>query len=124
MLSFYFNDLFWQVAKNVFVIFYSGERAKSKILKICEAFGANRYPFTEDVGKQMQLIDEVCARHLVAFASFFGMISRLCLQLLNILFIIVLSRIMLMTQPVFSGNLTNLLLPSAICNCIIFSIAM
>ncbi|KAJ6842677.1 V-type proton ATPase subunit a2-like [Iris pallida] len=51
-----------KVAKNVFVIFYSGERAKSKILKICEAFGANRYPFTEDIGKQMQMIDEVSGK--------------------------------------------------------------
>ncbi|ONK72717.1 uncharacterized protein A4U43_C04F22400 [Asparagus officinalis] len=51
-----------KVAKNVFVIFYSGERAKSKILKICEAFGANRYPFTEDVGKQMQMINEVSGK--------------------------------------------------------------
>lgn len=53
--------VYLQVAKNVFVVFYSGERAKTKILKICEAFGANRYPLTEDVGKQMQMIDEVCA---------------------------------------------------------------
>jgi len=58
--------MFWQVVKNVFVIFYSGERAKSKILKICEAFGANRYPFTEDVCKQMQMIDEVCVRNWLA----------------------------------------------------------
>ena len=45
--------------KNVFVIFYSGERAKNKILKICEAFGANRYPFAEDLGKQALMITEV-----------------------------------------------------------------
>ncbi|XP_008783594.1 V-type proton ATPase subunit a3-like [Phoenix dactylifera] len=51
-----------KVAKNVFVVFYSGERAKTKILKICEAFGANRYPLTEDVGKQMQMIDEVSGK--------------------------------------------------------------
>lgn len=51
-----------KVVKNVFVIFYSGERAKSKILKICEAFGANRYPFTEDIGKQMQMINEVSGK--------------------------------------------------------------
>ena len=43
----------------MFVVFYSGERAKNKILKICEAFGANRYPFTEDLGKQAQMIAEV-----------------------------------------------------------------
>lgn len=48
-----------QVEKNVFAVFFSGERAKSKILKICEAFGANRYPFTEDLGKQAQMITEV-----------------------------------------------------------------
>ncbi|KAK1304614.1 Vacuolar proton ATPase a3 [Acorus calamus] len=48
-----------QVEKNVFIVFYSGERAKAKTLKICEAFGANRYPFMEDIGKQMHMIDEV-----------------------------------------------------------------
>ncbi|CAA0397972.1 unnamed protein product [Arabidopsis thaliana] len=48
--------------KNVFVVFYSGERAKSKILKICEAFGANRYPFSEDLGRQAQMITEVSGR--------------------------------------------------------------
>ncbi|WOL16764.1 V-type proton ATPase subunit a3 [Canna indica] len=51
-----------KVAKNVFVVFYSGERAKTKILKICEAFGANRYPFTDDLGKQMQMIAEVSGK--------------------------------------------------------------
>ncbi|KAJ4914031.1 V-type proton ATPase subunit a3 [Raphanus sativus] len=51
-----------KVEKNVFVVFYSGERAKSKILKICEAFGANRYPFSEDLGKQAQMITEVSGR--------------------------------------------------------------
>ncbi|KAJ8763484.1 hypothetical protein K2173_002367 [Erythroxylum novogranatense] len=48
--------------KNVFVVFYSGERAKTKILKICEAFGANRYPFSEDLGKQAQMMTEVSGR--------------------------------------------------------------
>ncbi|CAN1824201.1 V-type proton ATPase subunit a3 [Linum perenne] len=51
-----------KVEKNVFIVFYSGERAKNKILKICEAFGANRYPFTEDLGKQFQMIKEVSGR--------------------------------------------------------------
>ncbi|XP_072954101.1 V-type proton ATPase subunit a3-like [Typha angustifolia] len=51
-----------KVAKNVFVVFYSGERTKTKILKICEAFGANRYPFTEDVGKQIQMIEEASGK--------------------------------------------------------------
>uniref|UniRef100_A0A7N0T248 V-type proton ATPase subunit a n=1 Tax=Kalanchoe fedtschenkoi TaxID=63787 RepID=A0A7N0T248_KALFE len=51
-----------KVEKNVFVVFYSGERAKVKILKICEAFGANRYPFHEESYKQAQLITEVTGR--------------------------------------------------------------
>ncbi|XP_074286206.1 V-type proton ATPase subunit a3-like [Silene latifolia] len=51
-----------KVEKNVFVIFYSGEKAKNKILKICEAFGANRYPFSEEVGKQAQMLKEVSGR--------------------------------------------------------------
>ncbi|KAK9077339.1 hypothetical protein SSX86_005676 [Deinandra increscens subsp. villosa] len=51
-----------KVEKNVFVVFFSGERAKSKILKICEAFGANRYPFAEDLSKQAQMIIEVSRR--------------------------------------------------------------
>ncbi|KAM4129856.1 hypothetical protein ACJW30_01G055300 [Castanea mollissima] len=51
-----------KVDKNVFVIFYSGDRAKNKILKICDAFGANRYPFADDLGKQLQMITEVSGR--------------------------------------------------------------
>ncbi|XP_023769720.1 V-type proton ATPase subunit a3 [Lactuca sativa] len=51
-----------KVQKSVFVVFFSGERAKSKILKICEAFGANRYPFPEDLSKQAQMITEVSGR--------------------------------------------------------------
>lgn len=43
----------------MFVVFFSGERAKNKILKICEAFGANRYPFYEELSKQDQSITEV-----------------------------------------------------------------
>lgn len=49
-----------QVEKNVFVVFFSGDRAKNKILKICDAFGANRYSFTEELGRQAQMITEVC----------------------------------------------------------------
>ncbi|KAM1891070.1 hypothetical protein TB2_033933 [Malus domestica] len=51
-----------KVEKNVFVVFYSGERAKSKILKICDAFGANRYSFAEDLSRQSQMITEVSGR--------------------------------------------------------------
>ncbi|XAR72783.1 hypothetical protein NMG60_11019541 [Bertholletia excelsa] len=51
-----------KVEKNVFVAFYSGERAKNKIIKICEAFGANRYPFSEDLIKQTQMVSEVSGK--------------------------------------------------------------
>ncbi|KAF3327107.1 V-type proton ATPase subunit a3-like protein [Carex littledalei] len=51
-----------KVAKNVFVVFFSGERAKAKILKICEAFGANRYHFPEELGKQLQALEEVSTK--------------------------------------------------------------
>ncbi|KAK2392596.1 V-type proton ATPase subunit a3 [Trifolium repens] len=51
-----------KVHKNVFVIFYSGERVKSKIIKICDAFGANRYPFSDELGKQFQMMTEVSGK--------------------------------------------------------------
>lgn len=48
-----------QVEKTVFVVFFSGEQARNKVLKICEAFGANCYPVTEDITKQRQITREV-----------------------------------------------------------------
>ncbi|KAJ6392236.1 hypothetical protein OIU77_026067 [Salix suchowensis] len=51
-----------KVEKNVFIVFYSGERAKNKILKLCDGFGANRYPFMEDLNKQFQIISQVSGR--------------------------------------------------------------
>eukprot|EP00891_Asterochloris_glomerata_P009677 jgi/Astpho2/9677/Aster-03937 len=48
--------------KAVFVVFFAGERARTKILKICEAFGANRYPFPEEPTRQRQMNAEVTAR--------------------------------------------------------------
>ena len=53
-----------RVEKTVVVVFFAGERARSKILKICEAFGANRYPFPEDFARQHQMNSEVTARLL------------------------------------------------------------
>lgn len=53
-----------KMEKIVFLVFFSGERAKTKIMKICEAFGANKYPFPEDVSRQAQMLDEVSARLL------------------------------------------------------------
>ena len=50
------------VDKAVFVVFYAGERARAKILKICEAFAANRYPFPEDAARQRQMHAEVTSR--------------------------------------------------------------
>ena len=48
-----------KVEKTVYVVFFAGERARAKILKICEAFGANRYPFPEDFSRQRQMNAEV-----------------------------------------------------------------
>ncbi|KAL7594659.1 hypothetical protein Lser_V15G28279 [Lactuca serriola] len=50
------------VEKTVFVVFFSGEQAKTKILKICEAFGASCYPVPEDTTKQTQITQEVLSR--------------------------------------------------------------
>ncbi|XP_042375134.1 V-type proton ATPase subunit a1-like isoform X2 [Zingiber officinale] len=51
-----------KVHKTVFVVFFSGEQAKSKILKICQAFGASCYPVPEENNKQKQLAHEVSLR--------------------------------------------------------------
>ncbi|KMT01077.1 hypothetical protein BVRB_9g223320 [Beta vulgaris subsp. vulgaris] len=50
------------VEKTVFVVFFSGEQARMKILKICEAFGANCYPVPEEINKQRQINKEVSSR--------------------------------------------------------------
>ncbi|ONK77025.1 uncharacterized protein A4U43_C02F2330 [Asparagus officinalis] len=50
------------VEKTIFVVFFSGEQAKTKILKICDAFGANCYPVPEDTSKQRQITYEVSSR--------------------------------------------------------------
>ncbi|XP_051134239.1 V-type proton ATPase subunit a1-like isoform X2 [Andrographis paniculata] len=47
------------VEKIVFVVFFSGEQARIKILRICEAFGANCYPVPEDLTKRRQMTREV-----------------------------------------------------------------
>ena len=48
--------------KAVYTVFYAGERAKSKIIKICDAFSANRYPFPEDLSQQHQMSSEVTGK--------------------------------------------------------------
>ncbi|KAI9076162.1 hypothetical protein K1719_041860 [Acacia pycnantha] len=50
------------VEKTVFVVFFSGEQARLKILKICEAFGAHCYPVPEDIHKHRQITREVSSR--------------------------------------------------------------
>ncbi|PKU86579.1 V-type proton ATPase subunit a1 isoform X1 [Dendrobium catenatum] len=50
------------VEKTVFVVFFSGEQAKTKIVRICDSFGANCYPVPEDMNKQKQISREVLSR--------------------------------------------------------------
>lgn len=51
-----------RLEKAVYTVFYAGERAKSKIIKICDAFSANRYPFPEDLSQQHQMSSEVTGK--------------------------------------------------------------
>ncbi|KAG4945315.1 hypothetical protein JHK87_041322 [Glycine soja] len=53
-----FQSAFIIIEKTVFVVFFSGEQARTKILKICEAFGANCYPVPEDISKQREITRE------------------------------------------------------------------
>ncbi|XP_041989503.1 V-type proton ATPase subunit a1-like isoform X2 [Salvia splendens] len=46
----------------VFMVFFSGEQARKKIHKICEAFGANCYPVPEDSIKRRQITRDVLSR--------------------------------------------------------------
>eukprot|EP00210_Caulerpa_lentillifera_P004917 g4693.t1 len=48
--------------KEVFVAFFSGERIRSKIVKISEVFGANSYPFPEEANRQHIVHREVSMR--------------------------------------------------------------
>ncbi|XP_030526593.1 V-type proton ATPase subunit a1-like isoform X2 [Rhodamnia argentea] len=50
------------VEKVVFMVYFSGEQARKKIRKICEAFGANCYPVPDDITKQRQMTSEVLSR--------------------------------------------------------------
>jgi len=77
---------FLQVHKNVFVVFYSGESVKSKILKICDAFGANRYPFSDDLSKQLQTITEVNLIFNFIFPLSFQLLLSLDFCLVSVVF--------------------------------------
>jgi len=43
------------------MVYFSGEQARKKIKKICEAFGVNCYPVPDDITKQRQMTREVSA---------------------------------------------------------------
>ena len=58
-----------KVDKIVFMVFFNGERARAKILKIAEAFSAALYPFPEEPARRRQLAGEVRAR---ARGHFYG----------------------------------------------------
>ncbi|XP_047938457.1 V-type proton ATPase subunit a1-like isoform X1 [Salvia hispanica] len=47
------------VEKTVFIVSFSGEQVRIKILKICEAFGANCYPVPEEMTKRRHITQEV-----------------------------------------------------------------
>lgn len=51
-----------QVEKNVFIIFYQGERSQAKIKKICESFGANMYPCPHTPKERRELLSQVNTR--------------------------------------------------------------
>eukprot|EP01111_Echinosteliopsis_oligospora_P019970 TRINITY_DN992_c0_g2_i2.p1 TRINITY_DN992_c0_g2~~TRINITY_DN992_c0_g2_i2.p1 ORF type:complete len:855 (-),score=239.34 TRINITY_DN992_c0_g2_i2:45-2609(-) len=48
--------------KNVFIIFFSGERVQAKIKKICESFGATIYPCPENPNDRQKFLSEVTVR--------------------------------------------------------------
>lgn len=48
--------------KAVYIVFFAGDRAKVKIIKICDAFSANRYPFPEAISSQHQMSSEVTVK--------------------------------------------------------------
>jgi len=50
------------INKNVFVVFFSGPHAQSKIQKICESFGANLYPFPEAPAERRATLEQVESR--------------------------------------------------------------
>lgn len=48
-----------ELTKNVFIIFYQGERSQLKIKKICESFGAHLYPCPENAAERRELLIQV-----------------------------------------------------------------
>mmetsp|Transcript_64490 Transcript_64490/g.147744 ORF Transcript_64490/g.147744 Transcript_64490/m.147744 type:complete len:816 (-) Transcript_64490:112-2559(-) len=47
------------VSKSVFVVFFSGDRSRSKIGKICDSFNSNKYKLPESQQQQTELLTQV-----------------------------------------------------------------
>ncbi|ELR24832.1 vacuolar proton ATPase, putative [Acanthamoeba castellanii str. Neff] len=50
------------VDKLVFIIFFQGDRAESKVKKICESFGANLYPCPDSAQERREMFNQVETR--------------------------------------------------------------
>lgn len=50
------------VEKNVFIIFFQGERSQVKIKKICESFGANTYQIPDTLAERKTFLGQVNSR--------------------------------------------------------------
>jgi len=48
--------------KQVFIIFFQGERAEVKIKKICESYGANLYPCPDSARERQEMLRQVDTR--------------------------------------------------------------
>lgn len=48
--------------KLVFIIFFQGDRAESKVKKICESFGANLYPCPDSAQERREMFNQVETR--------------------------------------------------------------
>jgi len=51
-----------RIEKHVFIIFYQGERAETKIKKICESCGANLYPCPDSAQERHEMLTQVQTR--------------------------------------------------------------
>lgn len=49
-------------SKNVFIVFFQGERAQTKIKKVCESFNSNLYPIPETPRERRDLLGQVNGR--------------------------------------------------------------
>ncbi|KAL4585916.1 hypothetical protein LXL04_010543 [Taraxacum kok-saghyz] len=74
------------VEKTVFVVFFSGEQAKTKILKICEAFGASCYPVLSRLSELETTLDVgIRHRNVLLIPLGFGELEKAVFDTLNML---------------------------------------